>query len=369
MANPSRTSRKKRRKKPTPSTSAAGGIEFDLLDPSGTLRRIDYRNILIVVAVAVTLRLVFFILYKQNNPLFYHPIMDAKFHHEWALEIMSGNFWGDAVFFRAPLYPYLLSLLYKISGSSIAFAILFQQLIGTCTAALIYVTARQFFVPRVSMLAGVLAGLYWPFVYFEGDLLIVTLIVFFDVLALFLLTKSIRADRIGLFIVSGIVLGLSAITRPTIIILLPVLPLAIHLYDRSLSKPGATRRWLGRTLVVYASIATVVLPVIVRNYVVGRDIVPIASQGGVNFYIGNNPESDGRTAIVPGTRWDWWGGYEDAIRMAETARGRPLKPSEVSNYYFERGLAFIAGSPMRRISARVLIPRLKHTVPSAGALY
>jgi tetratricopeptide (TPR) repeat protein len=35
--------------------------------------------------------------------------------------------------------------------------------------------------------------------------------------------------------------------------------------------------------------------------------------------------------------------------MAETARGRPLKPSEVSNYYFRRGLAFVFGSPDRSI--------------------
>jgi hypothetical protein len=83
----------------------------------------------------------------------------------------------------------------------------------------------------------------------------------------------------------------------------------------------------------------------VRNFVVGRDIVPIASQGGVNFYIGNNPEADGRTAIVPGTRWDWWGGYEDAIRLAEREKGRSLKPSEISNHYFAKGLGFVFGSP------------------------
>ena len=52
----------------------------------------------------------------------------------------------------------------------------------------------------------------------------------------------------------------------------------------------------------------VVLPITIRNCAVGGDAVLIASQGGVNFYIGNNPDSDGRTAIVPGTPGDWWGG-------------------------------------------------------------
>jgi 4-amino-4-deoxy-L-arabinose transferase-like glycosyltransferase len=277
--------------------------------------------------------------------------MDAKYHHEWALEILSGNFWGHEVFFRAPLYPYLLAFLYKISGTSIAFAIFFQQIIGMGTAVLVYLLARQFFVRGVSLLAGVLAALYWPFVYFEGDLLIVTLIVFLDVLALILLIKSMRTGRTRMFLTAGLVLGLSALARPNILILLPVVPLAFHMFERSGAghRAAASQQWLKGTLLVYVAVVCVILPVVVRNYIVGRDIVPIASQGGVNFYIGNNPQSDGRTAIVPGTRWDWWGGYEDAIRIAETARGRPLRPSEVSNYYFEQGLAFVFGSPDRSI--------------------
>ncbi len=346
---PRKTSRKKRDRKPDADRTVPDAVRIDLSDTSGSLGRIDYRNIVIVFALALILRLIFFFLYEHNNPLFYYPIMDAKYHHEWALEILSGNFWGNEVFFRAPLYPYLLALLYKISGTSIAFAILFQQIIGTGTAVLVYLLARQFFVPRVSLLAGVLAALYWPLVYFAGDLLIVTLIVFLDVLALILLVKWMRTGRTGLALAAGLVLGLSAIARPNILILLPVLPLAFYLFERGGASAGVSRRWLRGTLLVYAAAVCIVLPVVVRNYIVGQDIVPIASQAGVNFYIGNNPHSDGRTAIVPGTRWDWWGGYEDAIRMAETAKGRSLKPSEVSSYYFGQGFAFVFGSPDRSI--------------------
>jgi Flp pilus assembly protein TadD len=81
------------------------------------------------------------------------------------------------------------------------------------------------------------------------------------------------------------------------------------------------------------------------NVVAGHDFVIIASQGGVNFYIGNNPQSDGHTAIVPGTRADWWGGRFDTIKIAERAEGRPLKESEVSRYWFGQGLRFVTGQP------------------------
>jgi tetratricopeptide (TPR) repeat protein len=73
--------------------------------------------------------------------------------------------------------------------------------------------------------------------------------------------------------------------------------------------------------------------------------VPVGASGGVNFWIGNNPESDGVTAVVPGTRADWWGGYYDAIALAEKDRGRKLTLAEVSDYYFERGFQFIRTQP------------------------
>jgi tetratricopeptide (TPR) repeat protein len=37
-------------------------------------------------------------------------------------------------------------------------------------------------------------------------------------------------------------------------------------------------------------------------------------------------------------RVDWWGGYEDAIRLAEEAEGRALLPSEVSDHWYGRAL-------------------------------
>ena len=86
-----------------------------------------------------------------------------------------------------------------------------------------------------------------------------------------------------------------------------------------------------------------IFSVTLRNYMVGRDRVLIAYQGGINFYLGNNPESDGHSATpvcnvrgIPdfyrhrhGTNlWIkddvWLSGYY----VAEMDRGRNLKPSE-----------------------------------------
>ena len=93
------------------------------------------------------------------------------------------------------------------------------------------------------------------------------------------------------------------------------------------------------------AVAIPIMPVMIRNYRVAHAVVPVGASGGVNFYIGNNPASDGSTAIVPGTRADWWGGYEDAIGIAEKDVGRKLTLAEVSDYFFDRGFDFIKKNP------------------------
>ncbi len=96
--------------------------------------RRDLIQIGIVLGIALLLRLVFFYLNQKNNPVFLSPIMDALYHHEWAQQILDGTASADDVFFRGPLYPYLLAFLYKLSGSSLTFALFAQHLIGTATA-------------------------------------------------------------------------------------------------------------------------------------------------------------------------------------------------------------------------------------------
>lgn len=306
----------------------------------------DRRDILhlgIVLACAFALRMVFFYLNQKNNPVFFFPIMDALYHHEWAEKIVAGTARVDEAFFRGPLYPYVLALFYKISGSSIAFAVFVQHLMGTCNAGLIYLLSREYFSPRVSLVAGITCALYWTLVYFEGDLLIETLVLPLNTLGFLSLAIALRTNSAWRFGLSGLAFGLSAIARPSILIFFPVIPFAIYLNRHSRSSRPLP--WVTQSAVVLGVIAAVILPVMIRNYVADRSIVPIATSGGVNFYIGNNRLSDGSTAIVPGTRADWWGGYYDAIAIAEREEGRKLKTSEVSNYFFRKGLEWINDRP------------------------
>jgi tetratricopeptide (TPR) repeat protein len=103
------------------------------------------------------------------------------------------------------------------------------------------------------------------------------------------------------------------------------------------------------TAILYGlfGVMLMVVPVTIRNYVVSKEFVPIAWQGGINFYIGNNSNSDGVTAVIPGTRKTWWGGFYDAKRLAEESLHRQLKNSEIDTYWFKQGLEFVTEEPLR----------------------
>ncbi len=295
----------------------------------------------------------------RHNPFFYAPTMDEEVHHRWALRVASGEGFGPHPFFRAPLYYYLLGWLYALFGPSLAVARAAGCVLGAATCSLIAWLGMELDGRKTGVLAGLLAAFYWPFIHFDGLLLTVGLETFLGLLLLLLLMRAAARGSPFLFVLAGIAWGLAAITRPTILAFAPAVVLWSWMARRRLAVgfPGPKGRRLeppGRnaaaavlrsTALVFAGAAIVILPVTIRNRAVGGEWVLIASYGGVNFYIGNNPQADGVAAIVPGTRADWQGGYEDTHRIPEVELGRTLSESEVSRYWFRKGLSWIRDDP------------------------
>ena len=295
---------------------------------------------------------------RSSWPDFAHPTLDSKYHDDWASAIASGEWIGRTAdiqrqpFFRAPLYAYFVAAVYKVGGHDYYLIRLVQILIGALSAVLIYRLTSLLFGGTAAWIAFVLYAGYWPLTHFEGELLIPVLIVFLDLCAVLLIIEAGRRQRSTLWWGAGAVLGLSAIARPNILVVIPFLLFWIW-------RRGATSTTMERRrslLFVVLACAAVVAPVTIRNAVVGKDFVAIASQGGVNFFIGNNPESNGVRAVVPGTRADWWGGFDDTRAIAERAAGRELRPSQVSNYWFKEGVRYLATDPVDavRLYARKL---------------
>ncbi len=279
----------------------------------------------------------------QVNPLILRPIMDAAMHDLWARGILAGTWPAAEPFFRAPLYPYFLAGLYALFGADQRLAVqLVHVAISAAGAGLAALCAARLFGRLAGWLAGLLFCLAWTSIYFAGELLIVTVAVTLDLLLVWMLLRGDGEERDPSarrwLLLIGLVWGLSAVARPNILILAPVFLWYLHRY-RGVAVRSS--RWL----VLAAGLLLPILPVAAHNFLRGNDTVLIASQGGVNFFIGNNHFSDGRTAWVPGTRPTWQGGYDDVIARAKEESRRDLKPSEVDRFYVRKGLTFWLDEP------------------------
>jgi len=70
----------------------------------------------------------------------------------------------------------------------------------------------------------------------------------------------------------------------------------------------------------------------------------IASQGGINFYIGNHAEADGVSASMPEPYGHNWR-IRDISYIAERSIGTDLKPGEISAYWYARAWDWIMAHP------------------------
>ncbi len=316
--------------------AAAQECKSSLQTPPGVMRFV-WPLVIFLVALAVR---AIYLFQVQSCPFFGHEIMDAAFHREWGLAVAAGERFMEGPYFRGPLYPWLLGMIYWAFGDGNLAPRIIQIIIGSLNCVLVYLIGCLAFERRVGILAGFAAATYWLFPYFESELLVVTLVVFLDLVLLSLLLHAGRKDRWWLWLLSGIALGVSAVARPSILIFVPVVALwLVMLYY------AQWRRLLGFGASLAVGMIVTIAPVTIRNAVVGHDRVLVSSTAGVNFFIGNNPQSDGMSAIVPGTPAEFWPGIEAQNQRAEEAAGHPLKASEISAYYFDQAFAFFRAQP------------------------
>jgi 4-amino-4-deoxy-L-arabinose transferase-like glycosyltransferase len=306
-----------------------------------------WKHALIIFLVALAFRGAY-LFEASRRPDFNLFYMDEEYHLEWAKGLATGV-WNppydqirDAPYFRAPLYPYFLAGLLRLSGGNTAVVRVIQIILGSLSCILAYMLATCLFGRRAGLVTGVLCSCYWVLAYFDTQLLLPVLLVFLLLAGMLAAFVAARSGSLPLAGLAGLAFGLYSVTRPNIVVFFPFL-VWWTLSLRKRQQAGA-RRWFAVLLLIGMIVPPAVATI--RNRVVGKNWVFIASQGGVNFYIGNNPQSDGMQAVVPGTRQTWWGGYEDTKAIAEKAAGRALKPSEVSDYWLRRAFEYIRDDPL-----------------------
>ncbi len=294
-------------------------------------------DLFFVAGIALLVRLIY-VWQLSYTPFFASPVVDAEYHDALAREILRQGFTQEGVYFRAPLYPYFLAVIYLFSDGSFWAARLVQALLGTLTAVLTYALGWEITRRRsIALFAGLGAALYGMLVYYDGELLVETLFIPLLLAACLAYAKVRTRGKIREFLVVGLLLGLAAITRPSALVLLPVL-LLDQLFLRKVNM-----RSLFYVFALTTGCLAPILPVTWHNYREGGGFILIASSGGLNFYIGNNEYADGMHSSLPGMGAIWDMPY--ASYRAYQAEGRFLTPAEIGQYYSGLGWKFIYKHP------------------------
>lgn len=268
------------------------------------------------------------------------PIMDAQHYDRTARDIASGNVIRREAFFMGPLYSYVLALVYATIGRNFTIVRLLQIAAGSFTVVLTYLIGRRLFRPSTGLVGALLLLFYGAITFQEGQLLMTWLGTMLNVAAILVLLRAGRDASVLAYVAPGILLGLSTLARANVLVFWPVVVVWIAWGER---RPRA----LTKAAVFTAAVVVTISPATIHNYVASRDIVPVTSNAGINFYIGNSELATGVFYPPPGTDF-----VTDATTRSYVERlmGRDMSPSEVSDYWFEKAFAFIRAHPGREVA-------------------
>ncbi|MCH2170860.1 tetratricopeptide repeat protein [Myxococcota bacterium] len=282
------------------------------------------------------------LVYLSDSPFFQFLLGDSETYHRWAQRIVAGNGFGGEIFYQAPLYPYFLAGVYATLGETPWAVRGLQAVLGAGSCALISVAGAGWAGRAAGLCAGLILALYAPAIFFDGIVQKSSLDLFILSGLLALLGTRGHPPRPGLWWAMGLTTGVLALVRENALLLAAVLvvwPL--------LESGGNRRRGVLVSLAFAAGVASALLPVAARNYVVGGGFHLTTSQLGTNLFIGNNPQATGSYIPLRPGRGSALYEREDAITLAREATGRELTPGEVSQYWTRRAVGWALANPGR----------------------
>lgn len=291
-------------------------------------RRREIVLLVILIGVAFGLRL-WHLHALRADVLFEHPALDEARYAREAQRLTSGAMFEPRPFWQPPGTIYALAAALYVARLLHVDGFLCMHLAGvlagTSSCLLTYTIARRVTGPRAALLAAAIMAVHGAAIFGSGELLPAVWASLFDLLALHFAFAARRSS--GRAALSGLCFGASALFTPV------VLPFVL-LFGAYLALRA--RR---RTVVAFAlAVALPIAPVTLRNWQRGHELVFISTNGGLNFYLGNNAHAAETLEIRPGPRWT-------ELTELPWRSSRVSGPAASSAWFFRRGLAYWAEHP------------------------
>ncbi len=314
-------------------------MRFRGLDNSRDKAKNELSILVIIFSLALLIRLVY-LFESLKNPTFFVPIIDAGNYHRLAQEFARHGRLSEEFFWQPPLYPLFLGIIYALFGESIFVAKIIQALLGAMTCCLTYYLGHLTLGRREGIIASTLFTFFGPMIFYETELLGTGLAAFLCTFLLILLFLAKKKGKTISFLLGGCS-ALAILCRPTFIPFVGVIPVFLLLKKREKKKEEKNCLLLLSSWI--AGFLIIILPFAALNSKLTKakfSVLPFS--GGINLYLGNNPNLCKTLTIRPG--WDWQ-------KLVDMPRRQGIKDVREQDRFFRKlVIEFIKRNPLEFLS-------------------
>lgn len=226
------------------------------------------------------------------------PLSDSNAYDVFAQNLAAGHCYcwkpGEPTAYWAVGTAALYAAVYAAFGHSYAAIAALNVLLGLGTVALGMSLARRWLGPLAAVLTGWMLAL-WPLMIEFTTILASEMLFNFCVLAAFWLASMPGWKWPVRALAAGIALAASVYVRPVALLLAPLAFLQEALVQR---RPGRAFAACALACVVMLAL---ILPWSLRNLQVFDRFVLVSTNAGANFWMGNNPDTNGGYMPLPET--------------------------------------------------------------------
>ena len=284
-----------------------------------------------------------YLLWYSNTALGLHPVLDAK-----ELLFLSSQFATNTLpaepFYRAPLYPFVLSLFQGVGINETMLPFVARLVNGSLhiiNALLVVSIACILWNNKFSgLLAGLLYGLNPVALHFASDVLDITFAINLMLLGIFALARCEDGQRrLPWQLLASIAFSFAFITRPQMLMIL-LLWCGVCIFRERL-----------RAVLVLLPVIFLVSGLAATNYYLSGDVRILPWQGAFNLWAANNQNSNGRyfaheKDFVLYNQNSNPARVESQNLFIKNNPNKPITIQNMSNYWRQQTVSLIVDAPM-----------------------
>lgn len=211
--------------------------------------------------------------------------------HRWQLAAAPAEAWmqwygGSPVFFKAPLYPYVLALQYWLFGEALLPVVLLQILSSSLSAVLLCRISEHLLDRTSGLVAGLLYALYAPGIHYDVFLLRSSFIVLISLVVTLQLIQLRAASSVRRTCILGLTLGAALLLNEGFLLLLPLVVVLLACWLPNLRRFAT----LGAGLLL--GFGVMLSPLLTRNWMVSAPLFRVGALGSTIIASSNAADVD-----------------------------------------------------------------------------